>query len=68
MIYLLDANSFIEAKSRHYRMKVVPAYWDWLLKRHQKFQLQSIDQVYNELTRSSKNGDDLHLWSQSQKL
>lgn len=67
MIDLLDANSFIEAKSRHYRMKVVPAYWDWLLKRHHKFQLQSIDQVYDELTRSSKKGDDLHLWSQSQK-
>ncbi|MGQ4277602.1 DUF4411 family protein [Pseudidiomarina sp. E22-M8] len=67
MIYLLDANSFIEAKLRHYRMRVVPAYWEWLLKPHKRFQLQSIDQVYNELTHSSKKVDDLHLWSKSQR-
>lgn len=67
MIYLLDANSFIEAKLRHYRMRVVPAYWDWLLKRHDTFELQSIDHVYRELTRSTRKADELHIWAQSQK-
>lgn len=30
MIYLLDANTLIEAKNRYYRMKVCPAYWSWI--------------------------------------
>ena len=30
MIYLLDANTYIEAKNRYYDMEFCPAYWDWL--------------------------------------
>lgn len=30
MKYLLDANTYIQAKSLHYRMNVVPGFWSWL--------------------------------------
>lgn len=67
MIYLLDANSFIQAKNFHYRMKVVPGFWDWLLKDHQGLAIQSIDHVYRELTKSTTSQDGLHFWAQHNK-
>ncbi|MFC2993598.1 DUF4411 family protein [Halomonas tibetensis] len=30
MTYLLDANTYIQAKSLHYRMHIVPGFWEWL--------------------------------------
>ena len=30
MKYLLDANTFIEAKNHYYRLSVCPGYWQWL--------------------------------------
>lgn len=30
MIYLLDANVFIEAKNRYYAFDVFPAFWNWM--------------------------------------
>ncbi|MDV3251989.1 DUF4411 family protein [Devosia sp. BK] len=30
MIYLLDANVFIEAKNRYYAFDIVPAFWTWM--------------------------------------
>ena len=63
MIYLLDANSFIQAKNFHYRMNVVPGFWDWLLQKHQGIDIRSIDHVYSELTKSTPTPDDLHKWS-----
>lgn len=67
MIYLLDANSFIQAKNFHYRMNVVPGFWDWLLKQHENIFIQSIDHVYAELTKSSSNPDQLHVWAKNNK-
>lgn len=63
MIYLLDANSFIEAKNRHYRMNVVPGFWEWLTTQQQNISLQSIIPVFDELTISKGNPDDLALWA-----
>ena len=30
MVYLLDANVFIEAKNHYYRFEVCPAFWEWI--------------------------------------
>lgn len=30
MKYLLDANTYIQAKNFYYGMDICPAYWDWL--------------------------------------
>jgi hypothetical protein len=31
MLYLIDANSIIDAKDKYYVIGRVPEYWDWLL-------------------------------------
>lgn len=67
MIYLLDANSFIQAKNLHYRMGVVPGFWEWLLKEHETLDIRSIDRVYDELTKNSNDPDQLHKWSAAHK-
>lgn len=59
MSYLLDANSYIQAKNDHYRMKFCPGFWDWLDSSFKQGQLCSINMVYKEL---SSYGDELSDW------
>lgn len=59
MIYLLDANTYIEAKNRYYGMEFCPAYWDWLDQQFTMGVAGSIDMIGREL----KDGnDDLAEW------
>lgn len=59
MIYLLDANTYIEAKNRYYDMEFCPAYWDWLDQQFVMGVASSIDMIGREL----KDGnDDLAEW------
>lgn len=54
MKYLLDANTYIQAKNQYYGMDICPAYWEWL---DQQFGYQivgSIDMIAREL----KDGND----------
>ncbi len=60
MTYVLDTNTFIEAKNRYYQMKVCPGYWDWLLVRCSSSDICSIDKIAHEL---SKGRDDLATWA-----
>lgn len=59
MIFLLDANAYIEAKNRYYRMTVCPGFWNWLDLQFACGQVGSIRMVFDEL---SKNGDILSEW------
>ena len=59
MIYLLDANTYIEAKNRYYDMEFCPAYWDWLDKQFTKGLAGSIDMIGREL---KEGNDDLAEW------
>jgi hypothetical protein len=59
MNYLFDANTFIEAKNRYYRMNVCPAYWDWLISSHGQGEIFSIDMIKDELLQGN---DDLKDW------
>lgn len=59
MSYLLDANSYIQAKNFHYRMKFCPGFWDWLDSSAQHGKLCSISMVYKEL---ADFGDELSDW------
>ena len=54
MMYLLDANTLIEAKNRYYSMAVCPAYWEWILQKNEALEVASISLVADEL----KRGDD----------
>ena len=60
MSYILDANTFIEAKNRYYQMKVCPGYWDWLLLKCGTKDVRSIDRIAHEL---SKGTDELSAWA-----
>jgi len=57
--YLLDANTYIQAKSLHYRMHIVPGFWDWLDQQFGYGQVGSIRSVYDEL---AAGGDELSDW------
>ena len=60
MSYILDANTFIEAKNRYYRMNICPGYWNWLLLKCGTQDVRSIDKIAHEL---SKGSDDLSVWA-----
>jgi hypothetical protein len=57
--YVLDANSFIEAKRRYYAFDLCPGFWEALLWHHERGAIGSIDRVKTELQRG---GDDLTKW------
>lgn len=60
MKYLLDANTFIEAKNRYYRMNVCPGYWQWIRRKHDAAIVSSIKLVGKELTDGT---DELAEWA-----
>ncbi len=64
MVYLLDANVFIEAKNRYYGFDFCPAFWDWLIQKNDEQIVFSIEAVYKELT---EGNDDLSTWAKSYK-
>jgi hypothetical protein len=57
--YLLDSNTFIEAKNRYYNMTVCPAYWLWILQKYVAQDVASISMVGDEL---KKGDDELAAW------
>ena len=61
-VYVLDANSFIEAKRRYYAFDLCPGFWEALRWHHEQGALVSIDQVKEELLRGN---DDLAHWVQT---
>ena len=60
MAYLLDANTFIEAKNTYYGMDFCPAYWDWLENANAAGRVYSIEKVQNEITAGT---DALATWA-----
>jgi len=59
MAYLLDANVFIQAKNLHYGLDFCPAFWEWMLRKHEGSELFSISQVSDELLAGN---DELADW------
>jgi len=57
--YLLDANTYIEAKNRYYAFDICPAYWEWLDTQFNMGFVASIDMVSREL---KAGNDDLVDW------
>lgn len=54
MDYLLDSNTFIEAKNKYYRPTIFCEYWRWLSDSYKEFKVASIESVKDEL----KEGND----------
>jgi hypothetical protein len=62
MVYLLDANIFIQAKNLHYGFDFCPAFWDWLIEQNTKGRVHSIEKVGDELEAGT---DDLSVWAKA---
>ncbi|MEZ1316038.1 DUF4411 family protein [Pseudomonas fluorescens] len=60
MSYLLDTNSYIQAKNTHYRMGFCPGFWDWLDSAFDAGKISSVSLVYRELI---DFGDELSSWA-----
>lgn len=59
MKYLLDANTYIEAKNYYYGMTICPGYWDWLDLQFENNLVNSVQPVFKEL---KTYGDELSEW------
>lgn len=49
LMYLLDANTLIEAKNRHYGFDFCPAFWNWLIQQNQQGMVYSVNRVKEEI-------------------
>jgi predicted nucleic acid-binding protein len=63
MVYLLDANVFIQAKNFHYGFDFCPAFWQWLEAAHASGVVFSVEKVGDELLAGA---DDLATWVKTQ--
>lgn len=63
-MYLLDANTYIQAKNEYYQMEVCPGYWTWLDSQFEAGCINSISLVYDEL---KSFGDELSSWVKERK-
>lgn len=61
-MFLLDANTYINAKNLYYSFDFCPAYWDWLDRKFAAGRIASIDLVANELIAGN---DELVDWVRS---
>ena len=59
-VYLLDANTLIEAKNRYYQVSICPGFWDWLLRNMETGLIASVESVGAELRRGN---DPLADWT-----
>jgi len=64
MMYLLDANVFIQAKNLHYGFDFCPGFWAWLDREHANGRIFSIQGVHEELL---AGGNDLATWAQGRR-
>jgi hypothetical protein len=55
MIYLLDANAFMEASRLYYSFDMVPAFWTWLQGGASSGRVASIEAVRREIVRARGN-------------
>ena len=60
MAYLLDSNTFIQAKNEYYGFDTCPGYWDWLERENTAGNVFSIDRIGDELKEGT---DQLAVWA-----
>jgi hypothetical protein len=60
MAYLLDSNTFIQAKNEYYGFDICPGYWEWLDRENAAGNVFSIDRIGDEL---EQGNDELAQWA-----
>jgi len=71
LLYLLDANTLIDAKRDYYPINRVPEFWDWLVYCGQQENIKIPIEVYEEFSDTKdKNGnkDALAEWSEQPEV
>ncbi|MGE6416676.1 DUF4411 family protein [Alteromonas macleodii] len=71
MLYLMDANTFIEAKGLYYPFDMVPEYWDWLIYQGSLQNLKIPAEIYNEINganQDKKYHDELAKWARQDEV
>lgn len=66
LLYLLDANTLIDAKRDYYPIDSVPEFWEWLVFNGEKGNIKIPIEVYEEFSDTKgKDGqkDELAIWS-----
>ena len=67
MLYLLDANTLIDAKRDYYPISRIPEFWEWIIYQGQKGVIKIPIEVYEEFTDTKdKYGekDELATWAE----
>ena len=70
MLYLLDANTLIDAKRDYYPIDRVPEFWEWLIFQGQQGQVKIPVEIYDEFsdTKDSEGKkDNLAIWAEKPK-
>jgi len=71
LLYLLDANTLIDAKRDYYSFHSVPEFWDWLVFYGKKGSIKIPIEVYEEFSDTkNKDGkkDDLASWAEKEEV
>ena len=71
MLYLLDANTLIDAKRDYYPIGRVPEFWEWVVFYGEKGKIKVPIEVYEEFSDTKdKNGkkDELAVWSEQSEV
>ncbi len=71
LLYLLDANTLIDAKRDYYPLTRVPEFWDWVIYQGQQGRIKIPVEVYEEFSDTrDKNGekDELAEWAEQTEV
>ncbi len=66
MVYLLDANTLIDAKRDYFQFSRVPEFWDWLVHQGQQGNIKIPREIYDEFEGVKKpdgGRDELSEWA-----
>lgn len=65
MLYLLDANTLIDAKNQYYPIDRVPEFWEWLVFQGREGKAKIPRQIYEEL---KVKEDELTVWAKHSEV
>ena len=66
MLYLLDANTFINAKDYYYPFDMVPEYWEWIEHQGELQNIKIPNEIYGEINGGNQRREDydeLAIWA-----
>jgi hypothetical protein len=71
LLYLLDANTLINAKDQYYSFDIVPEYWEWLVFQGSQHNIKIPSEIYSEINGANQNKrdrDELAHWSRREEV